>query len=121
MLGTCGKGVQIMLIYQLVRKDILIIRNSILFSLLILAAIPILTMILSASAPFPPCMRPFPPCLHGGPGQVIILQTIAQEEAKRPKTLALLCAAPFPPVKRWCMPNMLPITLFFFYCLGHIR
>ncbi len=105
-----------MLIYQLVRKDILIIRNSILFSLLILAAIPILTMILSASAPFP-LHAAIPLAYMVVLGQVIILQTIAQEEAKRPKTLALLCAAPFPR-KTVVYAKYVTYYLIFFYCLG---
>lgn len=79
-----------MLLYHLVRKDILIVRNMVLASLAFIALIPLLIKYL-----LPPVPAVLPLLYTTVIAELMILQAISQEEGKQPKTLALLCSTPY--------------------------
>ncbi len=75
---------------HLIRKDILIAKKHVLVSMLVIIAIPIFVISVAPSAP------PVAPFIYMVVlGEVLLLQAISQEEAKHPKTIALLCATPY--------------------------
>ena len=101
-----------MLLFHLVRKDILVAKNHLLLTMLIIGVVPLYLGFTAPSIPGPVTLA-YMVIL----GEIIILQSIAQEEAKQPKTIALLCAAPYPR-KSVVYAKYVLFFLFFAYCLA---
>lgn len=98
------------MLLHLVRKDLLIAKKYVLISMLLTVAIPVFVMFL---APTVPGIIPFIYMVIFG--EVLLLQAIAQEEAKHPKTIALLCASPYER-KSFVLAKYLLFLLIFSYC-----
>lgn len=79
-----------MLLFQLVKKDLLLIKRYIVVTLLLLIVIPVFII---RTAPSLPSVLVF--LYMVVLGELMLLQALSQTEAKSPKTVALLCAAPY--------------------------
>ena len=78
------------MVLHLVKKDILIAKKFVFVAMLVVIAVPLLIMLTAPSIPG------FLPFLYMVViGELLLLQAISQEEAKYPKAVALLCAAPY--------------------------
>lgn len=78
------------MLLHLIKKDILIAKKYVFITMLIIIAIPLSVMLVV------PSVSSLAPFLYMVVlGEAMLLQTISQEEAKNPKTTALLCAAPY--------------------------
>jgi ABC-2 type transport system permease protein len=78
------------MLLHLIKKDILIAKNLVLASILIIIAIPLFFMF---AIPFPMGLLPF--LYMVVLVEILLLQSISAAEAKSPKAFALLCAAPY--------------------------
>lgn len=79
------------MVLHLIKKDILIAKKYVLFTLPVIAAIPLFILYYVSS------LSSFMPFLYMVVlGELVLLQAISQEEAKFSKAVALLCAAPYP-------------------------
>jgi ABC-2 type transport system permease protein len=79
------------MLLHLIKKDILIAKKYVFITMLAILAIPLFIMLVA------PSLSGLIPFLYMVVlGELILLQAISQEEAKYPKTTALLCAAPYP-------------------------
>lgn len=79
-----------MMLLHLIKKDILIAKKYVFITMLMIVAIPLFVMLVA------PSVSSIVPFLYMVVlGEVMLLQAIAQEEAKHPKTTALLCSAPY--------------------------
>ncbi len=101
-----------MLLSNLVKKDILIAKNNLLLILLVIGAIPLFVQFVAPSVPGFASLT-YMVVL----GEVMIMQAIAQEETKQPKTMALLCAAPYPR-KTVVYAKYVLFFLIFAYCIA---
>ncbi|NLI53280.1 MAG: ABC-2 transporter permease [Clostridiales bacterium] len=79
-----------MLLFQLVKKDLLLIKRYVVVTMLLLVAIPLFIM---RTAPSLPGMLSF--LYMVALGELMLLQALSQTEAKSPRAVALLCAAPY--------------------------
>lgn len=79
-----------MMMFQLVKKDLLLIKRYVVATLLLLVAIPVLIV---RTAPSLPGVLVF--LYMVVLGELMLIQALSQTEAKSPKAIALLCAAPY--------------------------
>lgn len=79
------------MLLHLIKKDFLIAKKGVFVTMLLVIAMPLFIMLIA------PSFSGFSLFLYMvALGELILLQTISQEEAKYPKAAALLCAAPYP-------------------------
>lgn len=98
------------MLLHLIKKDILIVKKHVLMTMLIIIAIPLFVMFTAHNIPG---LIPFVYMIVLG--EVLLLQAIAQEEAKHPKTIALLCATPYQR-KTFVLAKYMLFFLIFIYC-----
>lgn len=78
------------MLWNLVKKDILIAKKYVIVTMLVVIAIPLFIMFSA------PSLSGFFPFLYMvAMAELLLLQAISQEEAKYPKATALLCTAPY--------------------------
>ena len=79
-----------MMLFHLIKKDILIAKTLVIITMLLVIAVPLFSMLAA------PSISGFPSFLYVVVlVEVLLLQSISQLEAKNPKAAALLCAAPY--------------------------
>ncbi len=100
------------MLVHLVKKDILVAKKILKLALVVIALMPIAFHFIMPG-PFPPAIGLAYMVILGN---IIIMQSIAQEEAKSPKSLALLCATPYKRRDIVLARYIIPLLLFV-YCL----
>lgn len=99
-----------MMLLYLIKKDILIAKKFVFITMLMIIAIPLFVMLVAPSVSSVALFL-YMVVL----GEVMLLQAIAQEEAKHPKATALLCAAPYQR-KTFVQAKHALFLLIFFIC-----
>lgn len=102
------------MLLHLVKKDILIAKKIVFATMIIIIAIP---LFLTWSAPSISGLLPF--LYTVAMGELLLLQSISQEEAKYPKAPALLCAIPYPRSTFVKAKYVLFLLIFVYCCVMH--